>query len=305
MSSEATSDRKRKPTPEAVGSIDDQSSRKAHRASANASASPNVTLMVKTVAASVSEQGESVSVSDATQEDESMESIGKLIQDLFHSDNAKVNAALVALDLDLIENENKCEKIQAAGGCLALVQVVVECLKKATGKIPARDRATELDELDELQTLDKSLGVIYDLTSYHNESRVGISSVGGVEAIVKAMKTFPKCHDLQASACVVLHNLSRCNLGKKNAVESGGLQLLLAAVNNHLDSVNVCWYVCWILLNIVEESKENIRVLISLGGATAVFKVREEWPDNVGVQNKLRSLAKLIGTEINSWADEK
>jgi hypothetical protein len=302
MTSEATSDRKRKPTPEAVGSIDNQSNRKAHRTSANAFTSPNATLMLRTVAASVSEQGESVS--DAAQEEESMESIGKLIQDLFHSDNAKVNAALVSLDRDLMENGNKCDKIQAAGGCLALVQLVMDCLNKATEKMPACDQVTELNAFDELRTLGTSLNVIFSLTSYHNESRVGISSVGGVEAIVKAMKAFPKCLDLQASSCVVLHNLSRCNIGKKNAVESSGLQLLLAAVNNHLDSVNVCWYVCWILLIIVEESKENIRLLISLGGATALSKVRDEWPDNGGVQIKLRSLAKLIGTEINSWADE-
>jgi hypothetical protein len=67
---------------------------------------------------------------------------------------------------------------------------VVECLKKATGKIPARDRATELDELDELQTLDKSLGVIANFAYYNNEIRVGIRSFGGVEAIVKVMQTF-------------------------------------------------------------------------------------------------------------------
>jgi hypothetical protein len=83
------------------------------------------------------------------------------------------------------------------------------------------------------------------------------------------------------------------------------LQLLVAAVNNHLHSIKVCGYVCWALSNIVEESKERIVLLISLGGAAAVSKLKEKWLDNPGFQTRVRSLAKLIGTEMNSWADEK
>jgi hypothetical protein len=67
-----------------------------------------------------------------------------------------------------------------------------------------------------------------------------------VEAIVKVMETFPKCHDLQASACIVLCNLASCNIGKKKTVESSGLRVLLATIN--LNSANVCWYVCFILI---------------------------------------------------------
>jgi hypothetical protein len=168
---------KRKPpakVPEAVVSIDDQSKSKARRVSTDASTSTSANAPVKTVAASDSEQGDSVS--DANQEDESMERIGKLIQDLFHSDNTRVKTALIALNLDLLDKDNKGDKIQAAGGCLALVQVVKDCLKKATEKIPECDRVIELDELDELQTLDTSLNVAYDLMNCHKESRVGISS---------------------------------------------------------------------------------------------------------------------------------
>jgi hypothetical protein len=306
MSSDATSDRKRKPTaaaPEAVVSIDDQNKSKARRVSAAASASPNVNLMAETVTASDSEQDESVS--DATQEDESMESTGQMIQDLFHSDNVKVIAALDALELDLDKDKKKCEKIQAVGGCFALVHLMKNCLDKAIDGIPACDQVTELNELAELTTLFKTLPVIVGLTYCLDKSHVGISSVGGVEAIVKLMKTFPKCQALQLRACCALGNLTCFNLGKKKAVASGGLQVLLAAVNNHLDSAKVCEFACWALSNIVDESKENTKLLISLGGATAVAKVREECPDDNDVQTEVRSLAKSIGTEMKSWADEE
>jgi hypothetical protein len=80
-----------------------------------------------------------------TQEDDSMENIGALIQDLFHSDNAKVNAALDVLEPDIGGEGKRCEYIHAAGGCLALVLLLNKCLKYDC-KIPACDRVTELNE---------------------------------------------------------------------------------------------------------------------------------------------------------------
>jgi hypothetical protein len=147
------------------------------------------------------------------------------------------------------------------------------------------------------------LNVILGLTYYLEESRVGISSLGGVEAVLKVMKTFPKCQALQENACVVLGNLALCNLGRKKIVESDGLHILLAAVNNHLDSLKVCEYACRALSNMVEENKEHTELLIKLGGATAVAKVKEEWPDNEDVQDQVQRLAKLLAAEMNSWAD--
>jgi hypothetical protein len=80
---------------------------------------------------------------------------------------------------------------------------------------------------------------------------------------------------------------------------------LLAAVNNHLNAALVCQVACWALYHIACGSKENTKRLISLGGATAAAKIREKWSENDAVQTKVRSLAKLIGTEMNSWVDEE
>jgi hypothetical protein len=79
------------------------------------------------------------------------------------------------------------------------------------------------------------------------------------------------------------------------------MEVLLAAANSHLDSTRVCDNACWALSNIVDENKENTRLLISLGGAAAVSKVREEWPDDDAVQTKVQRLIKIIATEMNSW----
>jgi hypothetical protein len=175
-------------------------------------------------------------------------------------------------------------------------------LKSQRPLLVACDRVTELDEFDELQTLHKSLYVIKILAW---ESKLGVSSVGGVKIIVEVMKTFPKCHALQENTCLALGNLAPCNLGKKKAVASGGLQLLLAAVNNHLESAKLCHFACWALSNVVAKSAESAELLISLGGGAAVAKVRKKWPDDEDVQPVVLRLAKLLAAEMNSWVNEE
>jgi hypothetical protein len=246
-----------------------------------------------------SEQGESVS--DATREDEFMEIIGKLIQDLFHSDNAKVDAALDGLLLDL-DHDEEAGQLQAAGGCFALVQFVKDCLKEAIRqKIFACDRVTEVARYADLIILWKSLAVITKLTIHRNESRVGISSVGGVEAMFEVMKTFPKCEALQAKACHALHSLTCCRIGKKKVLEAGGIKVLVTALFNHLDSAFVCECTCKALYNVIKDNKDNMQIFHKSGGVAAVTRVKELWPDEADVQTSVRKLMGPIVKELNSW----
>jgi hypothetical protein len=307
MSFNDANERKRKPTiiPDTVSSNSGRNpkeqSKKARKASTKASPSTAASLQVDTPVAAEEAATEIIVFSAADEQEESIERIGALIQDLSHPDDAKVNAALGALYPVLVDTKKR-EICVAAGGYLALVQLVKNCLDKAIDEIPSCDQVTELDELDELKTLHKTLDAIISLIYLdENKAALAISSVGGVEAVAKVMKTFPKCLDLQWSACAVLGNMSFCNLGEKKAVASGGLQLLLAAVNNHLDSSNVCEYACSALYNIIAESKEHTELLIILGGGAAIAKVRKEWPSEEDVQSEVQRLAKLLAAEMNSW----
>jgi hypothetical protein len=65
-----------------------------------------------------------------TDPEASAESNGALIQDLFQSDNAKVNVALDALDPNGSKDNKKRESIVTVGGCLAVVQVVRSVSKR-------------------------------------------------------------------------------------------------------------------------------------------------------------------------------
>jgi hypothetical protein len=111
--------------------------------------------------------------------------------------------------------------------------------------------------------------------SKDDESRLGITAFGGAEAVVEVTKTFPKCQALQERACASLLNFTHRNniSGKQNIIESGGIKVLLHAVTNHLGSAFICYHACGALVNILEkENKENIKLLISLGGATVLPK---------------------------------
>jgi hypothetical protein len=118
------------------------------------------------------------------------------------------------------------------------------------------------------------------------------------------MKTFPKCQALQRVACRALLNLTCCSCSKAKAIESDGIEGLLAAINNHLSSSDICENACWALLNVLQRSKENIGLLINLGGGAAVDKVRTKWPDNDNVQIKVRFLAKDFAAEWKALANE-
>jgi hypothetical protein len=93
------------------------------------------------------ERTESASIVVGAEEElkkkEYAESVGKLIQDLAH---ANANAAVEAfLKVALRKDKKKCEKMQAVGGCYALVHLMKNCLDKAIGRKSASEKVTELN----------------------------------------------------------------------------------------------------------------------------------------------------------------
>jgi hypothetical protein len=190
------------------------------------------------------------------------------------------------------------------GGCHALVQLVKNCVAKAIEDMPDHDHVTDLSQ-PEVKTLFKSLAVITNLTYHHDESQVGISVIGGVEAVVKVMKTFPLCRELQRSVCASLCNLTCCPVGKKKALEAGGITALIAAVTNHTSSALICQHACDTLENVIDGSMEQTKVFMNIGGVAALSKVRDTWPDNKRIQGSVLGLSKLIRKEMKSWMIEE
>jgi hypothetical protein len=238
----------------------------------------------------------------------SLQNVGRLVQDLFHYGHpAIVRAALDALCVHLKEGSQKCGDIITVGGCAALVQLLKNCLRTATEEIrESREHPISeelLGELSELKTLHKTLYLVTLLMNTHRESRAAMTAIGGVERIVNVMKTFRNCQDLQTLACSALRKLARCNIGRNTAVEAGAMQVLLVAIHDHLGSSDTCGHALYALVNMVKESRGNTKLLISLGGAAAVVKVKTKWRDDNVVQPPLRKLAPLLAEELNRWDD--
>jgi hypothetical protein len=85
--------------------------------------------------------------------------------------------------------------------------------------------------------------------------------------------------------------LACCSIGKAKAIEPGGIEVLLAAINNHLGSSELCESACSALFNVASGSKENTGLLISLGGGAVVAKVRTRWPAN----------NNYFQTQVDNW----
>jgi len=89
-----------------------------------------------------------------------------------------------------------------------------------------------------------------------NYNKAVICSMGGVEAVVRAMQTFPHSTGLQECGCLVLGNL--CKNSPCQAIErAGGVESILRAAQRHPSSVAVQSAVCEALQNILNFEKET------------------------------------------------
>jgi hypothetical protein len=107
MSSNDAKGRKRKPTtiPETISSNDGRNPNEER----NKARRVNTTNAPASTADSLQETTENATTAktESTEHEDSIESIGLMIQDVSHSDNVQVNAALDALNLDLKDGQKE------------------------------------------------------------------------------------------------------------------------------------------------------------------------------------------------------
>jgi hypothetical protein len=285
MSFEPTNDRKRKPTeaPDpVVNSNTDESSPRDTR--------PRRVSMEAQFVANIA----SVSRGTVAAPYGSVEGIEKLIQALTCSNGAVADAALNVLyryskrDFDSLS----WAKIAAVGGCFALVQLVKKSLEMAIEVIPLRNQVNEFHLQVVKGRLNKAFIIISNMTHGHPMSRFGINSFGGVEELVKVMKTFPKHHPwLQLRVCNALCNLTACPVGRKRADEVGAIEVLLTTIKSYPGNKYIFLYGCRALTNMCKTSFERTKQLIGLGGITT-------WPDDPEARAAAKGLLLTMATGI-------
>ena len=91
-----------------------------------------------------------------------------------------------------------------------------------------------------------------------NYNKAVICAMGGVEAVLRAMQTFPNSAGLQECGCLVLGNLARDSTCHARTVErAGGVEQILHAAKLHPSSVAVQSAVCDALQNILTFDDEE------------------------------------------------
>jgi hypothetical protein len=302
MSSETTNDRKRKATegPEPVVSSNTDESRprdttRPRRVSMEAPSrvsSPHIvapTPVFRSLVAGFA----SVTHGTIAAPCRSAEGIGKLIQALTCSNGAVVDAAL-----DVMYRYSKhgfgsptWAKIAAVGGCFGLVQIAKKSLEMAIEIIPLRNQVNDSHLRVITGRLNRACIIISNMTYAYPKSRYGINSIGGVEVLVKVMKTFPKHPWLQLRACNALCNLTACPVGRRRAEKAGAIKVLLTTIKSYPDNKFIFLYGCRAIINMCETSFERTKQLIDLGGITT-------WPDDFEARHVAKCLLQVVATGV-------
>jgi hypothetical protein len=225
----------------------------------------------------------------------SAEGIRNLIQALNCSNGAVVDVALDTLyryskrDFDSLS----WAKIAAVGGCFALVQLVQESLEMAIKTIPLRNQLNDFRLRVATGRLSKAFIIISNMTHEYPRSMSDINSIGGVEVLVKAMKTLPKHHPwVQVRACNALCNLTACPIGRKRADEAGAIEVLLTTIKSYPGNKYIFLYGCRALTNMCASSSKRTKQLIELGGITA-------WPDDPEARAVAKDLLQVMAKGVH------
>ena len=103
--------------------------------------------------------------------------------------------------------------------------------------------------------------------------RVVIAASGGIQAVVKAMSTFPGCENLQASACSAL--ASMCTSNSSNQVISqkeGGMDAVLAAMRLFPLSIAIQASACDALHQLTSMSRDNAVILRNIPDSVPLLR---------------------------------
>ena len=97
------------------------------------------------------------------------------------------------------------------------------------------------------------------LSYYNIENIIAVSSDGGIESIVHAMKNRSIQGDMQKEAFKVLYNLA-CNDENKDLIlHSGAIELIITAMKIHVNHIGLQCEACRTLRNLIyHHSKNNL-----------------------------------------------
>jgi hypothetical protein len=157
----------------------------------------------------------------------------------------------------------------------AIVKTVVEVIKAYPDKIGANNARVQSIYCEALSYFGGG-GVEY-------QQRAG--AAGGVEALVKVLRTHATDAKVQASGCMALTNTCYKNFQNVHrAVEAGGVEAVVEALKTHAASAAVQQHGFRALSQLCATDVQNVRRAVEAGGVEAVVEALKTHAASAAVQ---------------------
>ena len=129
--------------------------------------------------------------------------------------------------------------------------------------------------------------------AFAGECQDKIAQLGGIETIFSAMKQLQRNKDVQTESCKVLCTLALNHMDNK-VIIAQQLDLIIQAMNLHLDSAELLAEGCAVLATLSFRSPKNKLKISKLGGIKAILEAMRKHPKNDEVQiDGCKALASL------------
>jgi hypothetical protein len=265
------------------------------------------------------ETEKNVDTSEALMTDGSpVKELAALIHGFFDPNPAVVQSTLDSLQKSMDEDlEIKDKSLRtferlfvAAGGCKDTVLLLKEQLSTVTYSLPMSTLIPDFAEIDdaetaaELKIFSTALRQVCSLTCSpcdpEETIRLEFVKCGCVKVVVKAMRKFPRCAELQWDACIILWNLLQSSEGRQSGLKAGAMGALLTAVKNHPTEYHICNDALDTLGTLIEGSLSCTRRLMGMDAVTVASRALEDWPADSDAHGAARHLLGLFVTELNA-----
>ncbi|KAF7692464.1 hypothetical protein HF521_010074 [Silurus meridionalis] len=119
-----------------------------------------------------------------------------------------------------------------------------------------------------------------------NEFCQEIVDLGGLKFMMTLLADSLDCQDLAKQVLSAMRAIAGNDDVKDGIVEAGGTELIVMAVNRHINNTQVCEQGCAALSVLALRKPGNCKVIMESGGAQAALQAMKTHPGNINVQKQ-------------------
>ena len=138
--------------------------------------------------------------------------------------------------------------------------------------------------LDSAELLAEGCAVLATLSFRSPKNKLKISKLGGIKAILEAMRKHPKNDEVQIDGCKALASLAFDTSLQRTIASSCGITVIIDAMKEHLDNWQVQAEACKALSELAYRCTENKKIITECHGATSIVEAMIRHEQSTRVQ---------------------